>query len=84
MRQSAGCRMHRMPGRHIEWCMSWIRGVRSVKRQCRCREIPAELIAAFAAGAAVALFLPSWIALLLLLALAVLGVWRMFADVFCR
>ncbi|MDY3286201.1 MAG: hypothetical protein SOX31_06475 [Eubacteriales bacterium] len=54
-----------------------------MKRQCRCREIPAELIAAFAAGAAVALFLPSWIALLLL-ALAVLGVWRMFADVFCR
>ncbi|MCI6909050.1 MAG: hypothetical protein MR832_07865 [Clostridiales bacterium] len=55
-----------------------------MKRQCRCREIPAELIAAFAAGAAAALFLPSWFALLVLLALAVLGVWRMFSDVFCR
>ncbi|MEA4822703.1 MAG: hypothetical protein VB111_01145 [Clostridiaceae bacterium] len=52
--------------------------------RCSCRNrfapIPCELIAAFIAGAVVALLLPSWLLLIAIIAIAAFAVWRLFTE----
>ncbi len=50
----------------------------------RCAPIPPEMIAAFIAGAIVAMLIPPWLLLVALIAVAAFAVWRLLSACSCR